>query len=121
MAASRRWLLDHQLWLEAFVLVNLGFLSLDIWLAHSVNEFRRPAEYAPLYFSLASPPVLLVALLAWRRWPAAWRDLGHLVGWAAIVLGLVGVVLHLESRFFYERTIKSLVYADDRSRVLVQA
>jgi hypothetical protein len=111
MSAGRKWFLDHQLWLEAFVLVNLGFLSLDIWLAHSVNEFRRPAEYAPLYFSLASPPVLLVALLAWRRWPAAWRDLGHLVGWGAVVLGLVGVVLHLESRFFYERTIKSLVYA----------
>ena len=29
----------------------------------------------------------------------------------AIAIGLVGVVLHLDSRFFHERTIKSLVYA----------
>ena len=42
---------------------------------------------------------------------AVWRDLGHLVGWLAIAIGLVGVILHLDSRFFHERTIKSLVYA----------
>ena len=40
-----------------------------------------------------------------------WRDVGHLVGWCAIAIGLIGVVLHLDSRFFHERTIKSLVYA----------
>ena len=44
-----------------FVLVNLAFLSLDIYLAHSVNQFRHEAEYIPLYFSLAAPLVLLVA------------------------------------------------------------
>src|SRR5579885_2494310 len=41
----------------------------------------------------------------------AWRDLGYLVGWCAILVGLAGVVLHLDSRFFYDRTLKSLVYA----------
>ena len=35
---------------EAFALVNLGFLTFDIYLAHSVNGFRRSAEYIPLYF-----------------------------------------------------------------------
>jgi hypothetical protein len=40
-----------------------------------------------------------------------WRDLGHLVGWLAVLIGLAGVVLHLDSHFFYERTLKSLVYA----------
>jgi hypothetical protein len=99
--------------LELFVLVNVAFLSLDIYLAHSVNEFRRPAEYVPLYFSLAAPLVLLIGLLAgeWRGYTGVWRDLGFLVGWLAVAVGLVGVILHLDSRFFYERTIKSLVYA----------
>lgn len=95
------------------MLVNLGFLSVDIFLAHSVNLFRSPAEYIPLYFSVASPFVLVAGLLAgeWRGYRAVWRDLGYLVGWGAIAVGLIGVVLHLDSRFFYERTLKSLVYA----------
>src|SRR5262249_27097747 len=112
MARTSRWYLDHRLWLEAFALVNLAFLSLDIYLAHSVNRFRHEAEYVPLYFSAVAPVVLLVGLLA--RWPgrdAIWRDLGYLVGWLAVGIGLVGVVLHLESRFFRDRTLNSLVYA----------
>ena len=56
MATAEKWYPSHRLLLEAFVLVNLGFLSLDIYLAHSVNEFRHPAEYLPLWFSLAAPP-----------------------------------------------------------------
>jgi hypothetical protein len=113
MAGKSNWYADHRLWLEAFVLVNLAFLTLDIYLAHSVNQFRRPAEYVPLYFSMAAPVVLLVGLLAgeWWGYRAAWRALGYLVGWAAVAVGLTGVTLHLDSRFFYERTIKSLVYA----------
>ena len=96
---------------EAFALVNLGFLTLDIYLAHSVNGFRRPAEYVPLYFSATAPLILLVALALRKRWPAVWKDLGYLVGWCAIVIGLTGVVLHLDSAFFYDRTIKSLTYS----------
>jgi hypothetical protein len=113
MPSRSKWYGDHRLWVEAFVLVNLAFLSLDIYLAHSVNQFRRWPEYIPLYFSLAAPAVLLVGLLAgeWGGYRAAWRDLGYLVGWAAVGIGLAGVVLHLDSRFFYDRTIKSLVYA----------
>ena len=79
--------------MEAFVLVNLAFLSVDIYLAHSVNQFRRWPEYVPLYFSLAAPVVLLVGLLAgevlrlrvrpgatWAIWSAGprWR-----LGWSA--------------------------------------
>ena len=112
MARESKWYLDHRLWLEAFVLVNIAFLSLDIYLAHTVNQFRRPAEYIPLYFSLAAPVVLVLALLArWLGYPAVWKDLGYLVGWVAVGIGLTGVVLHLDSRFFEDRTIKSLVYA----------
>jgi hypothetical protein len=113
MPSKNKWYVDQRLWLEAFVLVNLALLSLDIYLAHSVNEFHRAAEYIPLYFSLAAPLVLLAGLLAgeWLASPAVWRNLGHLVGGLAVVIGLVGVVLHLDSRFFVERTLKSLVYA----------
>jgi len=108
-----RWLNDPQLWVEAFVLVNLAFLALDIYLAHSTNNFRRRTEYIPLYFSLAAPFVLLIGLLARERfgYPAVWRDLGYLVGWLAILIGLTGVILHLDSRFFYDNTLKSLTYA----------
>jgi hypothetical protein len=51
--------------------------------------------------------------VARARWGygAVWRDLGYLVGWAAILVGLVGVILHLDSHFFYEKTIRSLTYA----------
>lgn len=111
-AMQSKVLRDHRLWLEAFVLVNIAFLSLDIYLAHSVNQFRHKAEYIPLYFSLIAPVVLLLAQAAWRiGWESVWRDLGHLVGWLAVAIGLVGTVLHLDSRFFVERTLKSLVYA----------
>src|SRR5262245_46068717 len=112
LRANSRWH-DHRLWLELFVLVNIAFLALDILLAHSVNQFRDPAEYLPLYFSLAAPVVLVVALLAdlIRPHGAVWRDLGFLVGWLAIAIGLTGVILHLHSHFFYDRTLRSLVYA----------
>lgn len=108
-----RWARDPSLWVEAFVLVNLAFLALDIYLAHSTNEFRRRSEYIPLYYSLAAPFVLLAGLIARERfgYRAVWRDLGHLVGWLAILIGLTGVILHLDSRFFYDNTLKSLTYA----------
>jgi|SRR5580765_3752274 len=113
MPSQSKWYLNPSLLLEAFVIVNIGFLSLDIYLAHSINHFHHEAEYIPLWFSLAAPPILLVSLLVGERWgyKSVWRDVGHLVGWCAIVIGLIGVILHLDSRFFHERTIKSLVYA----------
>jgi hypothetical protein len=108
---NRPWWLQPWLLVETFALVNLGFLSFDIYLAHSVNEFRRQAEYIPLYFSLAAPLILLLGLSLRSRWIAVWKDLGYLVGWAAILIGLVGVILHLDSSFFWERTLRSLTYS----------
>jgi hypothetical protein len=112
------WYLDPRVWLEAFIAINLAFLALDIYLAHSVNDFRVDAEYLPLWFSLVSPVLLVGGFVAsqaltttvpWRRY--LWRDLGFLVGWVAIAMGLAGVFYHLNSHFFHDRTIKSLVYA----------
>jgi hypothetical protein len=103
----------NDLWLEAFAIFNFLCLTGDITLAHSENHFRVSAEYIPLWFSLAAPVLLLIALLARlrRNWQAAWRDLGYLVGWASIAVGTAGVVYHLDSQFFYQRTLKSLTYA----------
>jgi hypothetical protein len=111
--AHRRadWRTDHQLWIEVFVLFNFAGLVLDIFLAHSQNRFREGTEYIPLVFSIVATGTLALLLAVRRRFPAAWRDIGHLVGWVAVVVGLAGVILHLDSQFFYERTIKSLTYA----------
>lgn len=110
-AGAATWLADHQLWIELFALGNFAGLVGDIFLAHSANHFRRSSEYVPLYFSIAAAVALTAVLPLRHRWPAAWRDVGHLVGWLAIAVALAGVVLHLDSRFFDERTIRSLTYA----------
>jgi hypothetical protein len=113
MPKPSSWYLDPFVWLETFVLVNFGFLVLDIYLAHSINHFHHETEYIPLWFSLAATPLLLLGLVLGECFgrAAVWRDVGYLVGWCSIAIGLGGVVLHLDSRFFVERTIKSLVYA----------
>ena len=105
------WQTDHQLWIEAFVLFNFAGLIADIFLAHSQNQFRHPAEFVPLVFSIAATMTLAVIVPLRTRVPAAWRDVGHFVGWFSIVVGLAGVVWHLDSQFFYERTLRSLTYA----------
>ena len=108
--SRRRW---REPWflLEVFILANLGFLTLDIYLAHSVNNFREPAEYIPLCFSACSPALLLAGLFCFDRKRWWWKVLGYLVGGAAILVGLTGVILHLNSSFFYERTLRSLTYS----------
>ncbi|MGA7382544.1 MAG: hypothetical protein WBX03_16965 [Terriglobales bacterium] len=108
---SERWWARPQMWVEAFVTLNVAFLSFDIYLAHSVNQFRNQAEYIPLLFSISAPLVLVVAMAVRYRWPAVWKDLGYLAGWIAVLIGLTGVILHLESHFFYERTLRSLTYS----------
>jgi hypothetical protein len=115
LARSRRlsWIFDSELLLELFVAANLAVLAGDIVLAHSVNQFRNPAEYIPLYFSAAAPILLLAVDLArWRSgFRAAWRDVGFLVGWLSVLTGLAGVLYHLRSSFFAEHTLRSLTYA----------
>lgn len=115
MVASPRlgWARDPQLWVELFVTANLGILAADIYIAHSVNHFQKGAEYIPLYFSMAAAVALgCVVALKWiGKMDAAWRDVGFLIGGLAVLVGLGGVLYHLESRFFLDRTLKSLTYA----------
>jgi hypothetical protein len=113
MERSSRWYLRPQFLLEVFLWLNVAGLAPDIYLAHSLNHFRLPQEYMPLYFSLGAPVVLLIGLLAWQVWGQVtlWRVLGQIVGWAAVGIGVLGLILHLESRFFQELTLASLVYS----------
>jgi hypothetical protein len=108
-----RWVHDPQLWVELFATINLAILAADIYIAHSVNHFQKAAEYIPLYFSIAAPVVLVVVIaLRWMgHFEAPWRDVGYMVGWLSVLVGLGGVLYHLESRFFLDRTLKSLTYA----------
>lgn len=99
------------LWVEVFAILNLGFLTFDIFLAHSVNDFRRKAEYIPLYFSALAPVILIVGLAYYRQSRRIWAALGYIVGFTSILIGVAGVVLHLDSSFFYERTLRSLTYS----------
>ncbi len=108
-----RWIHDPQLWVELFAVANLAILAADIYIAHSVNHFEKAAEYIPLYFSMAAPVVLAVCVVL--RWTfhiaSPWRDVGYLIGGISIVVGLAGVLFHLQSRFFLDHTLKSLTYA----------
>jgi hypothetical protein len=110
-APSKRWWASSQIWVELFAILNVGFLTFDIYLAHSVNQFRKEAEYIPLIFSATAPLLLVTGLAVRHRWPAVWKDLGYFVGWLAVLVGLSGVILHLQSHFFYERTLRSLTYS----------
>ena len=108
----RTWRQDQVLWVEAFAVFNLAFLVLDIYIAHAVNAFRHWAEYIPLYFSMIAPLLLVAGILArYRGKTDVWALLGHVVGWSSLAVGLAGVLFHLESAFFVQRTLKSLTYA----------
>ncbi|MCI0459913.1 MAG: hypothetical protein L0Z62_23425 [Gemmataceae bacterium] len=112
MNAESRWYHRPRLWLDLFALANLAFLAPDLYLAHSVNSFRHRAEWIPFYFSLGAPVLLLIGILVdgGRGRSALWRFLGHLVGGLAVLVGVAGFIWHLESQFFRQMTLDSLVY-----------
>lgn len=106
------WLRQPRTWIEIFVLCNLGGLAPDIFLAHSTNHFHSGAEWVPLIFSLAAPAILLPAIWALAQGKLSlWRGLGNFTGWISVVIGIVGLVLHLKSQFFQQTTLASLVYS----------
>lgn len=110
--ATSRWHRDHRVWVELFALFNLAGLAPDIFLAHRVNLFHHPAEYLPLVYSLATPLVLVPTVWALSHGHLRfWRISGHVVGWFAVTIGIAGMLWHLDSRFFNQWTLASLVYA----------
>ena len=110
MAVST-WVRLRPVLLELFVAFNFAFLVLDVYLAHLVNRFRHPAEWVPVWFSLlASVGVVLGLVLRTEPHGRFYRGSGFVLGGTAIVVGVVGTVLHLQSQFFSQWTIRSLVY-----------
>lgn len=96
--------------LEVFAALNLGFLAVDIYVAHAVNAFAHRVEWVPFYFSIVSAMCLLPGLLGKRPLLGAGRWLGLAIGVGSIVVGLAGLYFHLESRVFKELTLASMVY-----------
>ncbi len=119
------WMTSPLFWVELFVIGNIGFLAVDVAVAHAINAFAHEAEYIPVVFSLVAAPLLALAMLiggplpSLRRFPPAdvapgraklaW-GIGMLVGWGSILVGVSGLVLHLNGVFFQEQTLKNLVY-----------
>ena len=101
-----------RVWLvELFAAGNLGFLSVDIYLAHQANHFARTAEWVPVVFS-ATVVWLLVPGLITRRIRGGVRGYaGLLVGIASVIMGVTGFLFHLEGSFLQTQTLKSVVYA----------
>jgi hypothetical protein len=75
LRALPAWLNDKALLLETFVAINLAFLTLDIYVAHSMNAFRHWAEWIPLYFSIAGAGAVAVGVA--RAALAGLRGQGH--------------------------------------------
>lgn len=104
--------LDRPQLIEVFVFFNLAFLSLDIFVAHSINAFWHWAEWIPFYFSIVTAILLMGSFLYYRSdifRPGA-RRLGSMVGWTSILVGISGMIFHLHSQFFIKMTLQSLVY-----------
>ena len=106
--------------LEGFVVSNYAFLTIDIWMAHSINRFRHPAEWIPLGFSVIAALLLATCFFLeigkQRRSTATpfgggvARIAGLVVGVVSIAVGVSGLLFHLQSQFFVRFTIASLVY-----------
>jgi hypothetical protein len=118
---SDRWWANPLVWLEWFLVANLAFLAVDIAIAHAVNVFEHWAEWIPIGFSAASTLVFLAAMAlggprpkpeSAARSPRARlvRWLGLIVGGGSIVVGIAGLLWHLNGAFFQEQTLKNLVY-----------
>ena len=106
-----KWVHHGSLIIELFVVSNLGFLALDIYLAHSANAFSNPAEWIPFYFSFGAP-FLLILELSLNRYgkKQRYRTIGFFVGSCSVLVGIAGLLWHLNSTFFEYQTLKSLVY-----------
>lgn len=94
--------------LDIFIIANLVFLALDVFIAHSVNAFAHWAEWIPFYFSLVAPVLLVLTGLGRET---LWTYRCRLsIGWSAICVGVAGMLFHLNSQFFSDLTLKNLVY-----------
>ncbi len=100
----RRWIV------EVFVAGNLAFLAVDIWFAHSMNQFMHWAEWIPFWLSIVAPVLLLPGLISGEPGVGMAKRVGWLTGAACVLVGVAGMLWHLEGTFFVEQTLHNLVY-----------
>ena len=97
---------------ELFATANLGFLVLDVALAHSANAFRLWSEWIPVAGAAACALALAVGLVRRARFDeGAGRWIGLGAGGVAVAIGIAGLVLHLDSQFFQTLTLGGLIYS----------
>ena len=94
--------------LDIFIVVNLAFLAIDVFVAHSVNAFAHAAEWIPFYFSLGASCLLVLTVFTPKKRWKQWCRFG--IGFGAICVGIAGMLFHLNSHFFSDLTLKNLVY-----------
>ena len=95
--------------LDLFIIANLAFLALDVYIAHAINAFAHIAEWIPVYFSIVASLFLVLMLFMKQTTLTYWGRFG--IGTLSIGIGIVGMLFHLNSYFFSDLTLKSLVYA----------
>lgn len=105
---NRRMLDKCPVLLQYFIIINLAFLAIDVFIAHSINAFAHSAEWIPFIVSIAASPLLLVTHFCGGLRANRLAGLG--VGWVCVVVGVGGLLFHLDSQFFVDFTIRSLVY-----------
>lgn len=97
--------------LHIFIIINLSFLTIDIFIAHSINNFSNLAEWIPFYFSLTSPIFLIIELgKNWFNKNRKAQLISIIIGIISIIIGISGFIWHLHGSFFVYYTLKSLVY-----------
>jgi hypothetical protein len=75
--------------------INLIFLGIDIYLAHSISGTIVPNEWIPIIFGpLAGALLLLAGLLATRQRPLA-TVIANIVFLCSIAVGLLGAYFHI--------------------------
>ncbi len=94
--------------LDIFIIANLAFLALDVFIAHAINAFDHSAEWIPFYFSLGAPGLLAFTVFTKKKRWQHWCRIS--VGGCSICIGVAGMLFHLSSHFFSDMTLKNLVY-----------
>jgi hypothetical protein len=73
----------------------------DIFIAHSMNDFGHRAEWIPFDFSILAPFVLIGDLILHQIKQGQYNNLlDKLIGFLSILIGIAGVLYHLQSQFF---------------------
>jgi glucan phosphoethanolaminetransferase (alkaline phosphatase superfamily) len=97
--------------------INEIFLSVDIYLAHNLNDQIKPTEWIPILFGVSAGFLLLLAgLLAFRFRPLA-TILANFVFLASMVVGVLGIYFHLNRTILagdpliQEGTVNALIWA----------